>query len=1074
MNHIKIYMLSALLTLGPQMAMAQQAKSKDKPKAERKHYAMRKVSGKVIEGTTGRPVAGALVSATGVKGYGAITDDQGCYQMDVPTIVTNITVKSPDHQMLSVGLAAGEMQNLLKLWPQSFSADYGKDNNVIAASSTDDLNHVTATMNVKDEIQKHLGAYAYTTAHGGMPGIGSTVFIQGLNSLNASAQPLVVVDGVILEQQYNREYIHDGFFNDILSGINPADIENITVMRNATALYGAKGANGVILITTKRAKSLATRITATISAGVTFLPKRLPVLDADGYRNYASEMLKTVNTGITDFKFLNPDPNYYYYPMYHNNTDWGKDLYHTALTQNYGVNVSGGDTEASYNLSVGYTSADATLKCNNMHRLNVRFNTDIHLGQKLDVRFDASFSNTTRAIRDDGAPKDYVEGTPTAPAFLGYVKAPFLSKYSFGAGQLSKDYFDITDESYLDETLTLYSNYNYKLANPYAINEYAESEYKNRFENSLLNLTIQPVWNFNSHLKLSELFSWSLVNTNEKYYIPVNGVPDYYVSSVKDFRENEARSLFSKQNSLQSDTRLTWSNRYDEHAVSAFGGIRLNSENYSRNTQLGYNTGSDKTPFITSALLNATAKVTKEEWNNAAIYLQANYGYRDRYFLQANITTEGSSLFGKDAGSFQLGNVGWGIFPSVQAAWVMSNEEWLAKVPFVNYLKLTAGYDVSGNDDISQFAARSYFASVQFMNDISGIYLAGIGNTKIQWETTSRANVGLEMHLFDNRVGMKANVFTSRTNNLLMLQQLRSISGIESNWTNGGKLKNSGFDISLTGKVLATKAWQWEIGASAGHYKNEIIELADGKAYIDNNLYGATIRTAVGKAANLFYGYKTNGVFATHAEAQEAGLYTVDETGNNRYFSAGDMHFVDTDGNHEINEDDRVVIGDPNPDLYGNIFTSVQYRRLRLDVNMNYSLGNDIYNYMRSQLESGSRFMNQTTAMKKRWQVEGDKTMIPKLTFQDPIGNGRFSDRWIEDGSYLRLKTVTLSYQVPLKVSFIQGMEVWLQGNNLLTLTKYMGTDPEVNAFNSVIGQGIDTGCLPLSRNVMIGTRINF
>lgn len=1074
MNHIKIYMLSALLTLGPQMAMAQQAKSKDKPKTERKHYATRKVSGKVIEGTTGRPVAGALVSATGVKGYGAITDDQGCYQMDVPTIVTNITVKSPDHQMLSVGLAAGEMQNLLKLWPQSFSADYGKDNNVIAASSTDDLNHVTATMNVKDEIQKHLGAYAYTTAHSGMPGIGSTMFIQGLNSLNASAQPLVVVDGVILEQQYNREYIHDGFFNDILSGINPADIENVTVMRNATALYGAKGANGVILITTKRAKSLATRITATISAGVTFLPKRLPVMDADGYRNYASEMLKTVNTGITDFKFLNPDPNYYYYPMYHNNTDWGKDLYHTALTQNYGVNVSGGDTEASYNLSVGYTSADATLKCNNMHRLNVRFNTDIHLGQKLDVRFDASFSNTTRAIRDDGAPKDYVEGTPTAPAFLGYVKAPFLSKYSFGAGQLSKDYFDITDESYLNETLALYSNYNYKLANPYAINEYAESEYKNRFENSLLNITIQPVWNFNSHLKLSELFSWTLVNTNEKYYIPVNGVPDYYVSSVKDFRENEARSLFSKQNSLQSDTRLTWSNRYDEHAVSAFGGIRLNSENYSRNTQLGYNTGSDKTPFITSALLNATAKGTKEEWNNAAIYLQANYGYRDRYFLQANITTEGSSLFGKDAGSFQLGNVGWGIFPSVQAAWVMSNEEWLAKVPFVNYLKLTAGYDVSGNDDIYQFAARSYFAPVQFMNDISGIYLAGIGNTKIQWETTNRANIGLEMHLFDNRVGMKANVFTSRTNNLLMLQQLRSISGIESNWANGGKLKNSGFDISLTGKVLATKAWQWEIGASAGHYKNEIIELADGKAYIDNDLYGATIRTAVGKAANLFYGYKTNGVFATHAEAQEAGLYTVDEIGNKRFFSAGDMHFVDTDGNHEINEDDRVVIGDPNPDLYGNIFTSVQYRRLRLDVNMNYSLGNDIYNYMRSQLESGSRFMNQTIAMEKRWQVEGDKTMIPKLTFQDPIGNSRFSDRWIEDGSYLRLKTVTLSYQVPLKVSFIQGMEVWLQGNNLLTLTKYLGADPEVNAFNSVIGQGIDTGCLPLSRNVMIGTRINF
>lgn len=1075
MNQTKIFMLSAMLTMTASLATAQHAQTKGKPLTEAKKYVTRKVSGRVVEATTGTPVIGALVSATGAPHYGAITDDKGYYEMEVPTFVTNITIKSPDHQLLSVGLAATEQQRKMCLYPTSFSADYTKETNITADNTTTDLSHVTATMNVKDEVQKHLGAYAYTTAHSGMPGIGSTMFIQGLNSLNASAQPLVVIDGVILDQEYGRGVIHDGFFNDILTGINPSDIDKVTIMRNATALYGARGANGVISISTKRAKSLATRITTTISAGATFIPKKMPVMGAEAYRNYASEMLKTVNTPITDFKFLNPDPNYYYYPLYHNNTDWGKDLYHTAPTQNYGVNISGGDTEASYNLSVGYTSTEATLKSNNMNRLNVRFNTDIHLGQKLDVRFDASFSNTTRDIRDDGAPESYTEGTPTSPAFLGYVKAPFLSRYSYGGGQLSKDHFDISDESYLDEALALYSNYNYKLANPYAINLYADSEYKNRFENSLLNLTVQPMWNFNSHLRLSELFSWTLVNTNEKYYIPVNGVPDYYVASVKDYRENEARSLFSKQNSLQSDTRLAWEHRYDEHDIKAFTGVRLNWESYTRNTQLGYNTGSDKTPFISSSLLNATSKGSNEGWNNAAVYLQANYGYRDRYFLQANVTTEGSSLFGKDAGAFQLGNVGWGIFPSVQATWVVSNEKWMATVPVVNYLRLTAGYDVSGNDDIYQFAARTYFAPVQYMNDISGIYLAGIGNTEIQWETTRRANFGFEAHLLNNRLSVTANVFTSRTSNLLMMQQLHTIAGIESNWANGGKLKNQGFDVALSGKIIATKNLQWEMGASVGHYKNKITELADGKSFVDNELYGATIRTAVGKAANLFWGYKTNGVFATHQEATEAGLYTLDATGNRRqYFSAGDMRFADLDGNHEINDDDRVVIGDPNPDIYGNIFTSVQYKRLRLDVNMNYSLGNDIYNYMRRQLESGSRFMNQTTAMEHRWQIEGDVTDMPRLTFQDPLGNSRFSDRWIEDGSYLRLKTVTLSYKIPTKMSFIQGIEVWLQGNNLLTISKYLGADPEVNAFNSVIGQGIDIGCLPLSRNVMLGTRINF
>lgn len=185
------------------------------------------------------------------------------------------------------------------------------------------------------------------------------------------------------------------------------------------------------------------------------------------------------------------------------------------------------------------------------------------------------------------------------------------------------------------------------------------------------------------------------------------------------------------------------------------------------------------------------------------------------------------------------------------------------------------------------------------------------------------------------------------------------------------------------------------------------------------------------------------------------------------------MHFADLDGDHFITEADRTVIGDPNPDIYGNIFTSVQYRRLRLDVRFNYSLGNDIYNYTRQQLESGSRFMNQTTALARRWQMEGQQTDIPRLTFQDPMGNSRFSDRWIEDGSYLRLKTVTLSYDWPISSTFLQGLQFWIQANNLFTATRYLGSDPEGAALSTVLGQGIDAGSLPQSRNFMVGIKIN-
>ena len=314
----------------------------------------------------------------------------------------------------------------------------------------------------------------------------------------------------------------------------------------------------------------------------------------------------------------------------------------------------------------------------------------------------------------------------------------------------------------------------------------------------------------------------------------------------------------------------------------------------------------------------------------------------------------------------------------------------------------------------------------------------------------------------------------------MALQQLGFLSGLKENWSNDGKLKNEGFDVNFNAKVLNLKNWQWEVGASVGHYKNEITALPDNASYLDNTVYGATVRTQVGQAANLFYGYKALGVFSTTAEAQAAGttdskgLYFMDDNGVDRiYFEAGDVHFADLNGDGMITSDDQTIIGDPNPDIYGNIFTSLSWKNLKLELNFNYSLGNDVYNYMRSQLEGGSRFMNQSTAMLRRWQVEGQETDMPRISFQDPKGNSRFSDRWIEDGSYLRLKSATLSYNLPMKSEYIQGIQFWIQGNNLLTFTKYLGSDPEMTMTSNVIGQGIDLGRLPQSRSIVAGVKFN-
>lgn len=1056
MKRYIIYMLSLLLSAASASAQGNTTTLK----------------GRVLSAATGQPLPGAIVSSAEIEGFSTLTGEDGTFEVRVPLFCTALNISAPDYNLLRRGIGDCSQIVDIYLYPSTLRKDYQDATNVLSIAETQGFGYSPA-ISIEEEIQNRLGAQVHTINRSGTPGVGGVMFIGGLNSLYANSQPLIVVDGVIFDQQFGRQMLHNGFYNDILSSISPNDIDRVTVMRNGTALYGAKGANGVILIQTRRNQSMATRITASLSAGVTLEPKHIRMMNAEQYRSYASELLKTTNTTISDFKFLNEDPDYYYYGQYHNNTDWKEQIYRTAITQNYGINVEGGDDVANYNLSLGYTNAQSTLDYNAMNRLSIRFNTDIKFSSQFYTRFDASFVNQSRNLRDDGAPTGYEQGTPTSPAFLGYVKSPFLSPFAYAGGHIS-DHIDINDESYLDEALRNYSNYNYKLGNPYALNRYGDAENKNRFENSMLNVSVTPRFQFTRSLSLSEHFSYNLVNTNEKYYIPIYGMPDYYVESLASTRENEVQSLVSKQNSVMSDTRLEWNRRFEAHHLNAFGGARINWESFSQDSQLGYNTGNDKTPFIQSGP-NSSADGSSASWTNIAWYAQAQYDYLQRYYLQLNLTAETSSRFGKGAtDGLKAFGARWGVFPGIQASWVLTSEPWLANVKGVNYLKLGAGIDVSGNDDISDLASRSYFNSRRYLDAILGLSLGNIGNNRIQWERTRRLNASLDGNFFGNRLSARVNLFSTKTDHLLMLQQMSYLTGLNSNWTNNGTLTNKGFDVTLNGRIVTTRNWQWELGASVGHYKNKVTELANAGGYLDNDIYGATIRSQVGHSANAFWGYQALGVFATSEEAASANLYMLADNGvDHSYFQAGDIHFADLDGNGRIDEGDRTQIGDPNPDFYGNIFSSLIWKRLRLDINLNYSVGNDVYNYLRAQLEGGARFMNQTLALTRRWHGEGHATDIPRAAFQDPMGNGRFSDRWIEDGSYLKLKAVTLSYQLPISSQFLQGLEFWIQGCNLFCFTKYLGSDPETAITPNVIGQGIDAGLLPQSRSVVAGVKIN-
>ena len=356
---------------------------------------------------------------------------------------------------------------------------------------------------------------------------------------------------------------------------------------------------------------------------------------------------------------------------------------------------------------------------------------------------------------------------------------------------------------------------------------------------------------------------------------------------------------------------------------------------------------------------------------------------------------------------------------------------------------------------------------------VDGKLLGNVGNSTLKWETTKRLTAGVEGSFFGNKLHMGLNFFKSWTDNLLTLRQMAWTSGLSENWCNGGKLQNTGFDLSLGVKALDTKSWHWEVGATMGHYKNKVTAIGSDDKSFETKIYGATVLTSVDNPVGLFYGYRTNGVFASTAEANAAGLYQLDESGNKVYFQAGDMRFVDTDGNGCIDDKDRVVIGDPNPSVFGNIYSHLNWKKWSLDVTFSYCLGNDIFNYERSILESGKYFYNQTKAMNARWTTEGQQTSVPRVSYQDSHGNARLSDRWIEDGSYLRLSNVTLSYTLPVNKTFLQGITVWGSAQNLFTITKYLGSNPDCALSGNVLSQGIDRGLLGLGRSFAMGVKIN-
>ena len=721
-----------------------------------------KVKGRIIDAVTKKGFAGARVTTPNLN-VSAMTDENGNYEIGLPDLSVALYVEAPGYSRQVVPVKGRNEVNV-SLFTVSGHAYYDDGMSVSDGEAVVD-GFTSGTLSMTDDMTSLLNGQLRAISHSGDPGSSSSFFIRGYNSVNLSAQPLFVVDGVIWQMQDQVASAVDNYYNNPLTLLDPSDIEKVTILKNGSAVWGAKGANGVVLIDTKRAREMATQIEANISMGFQTPFGSMPLMGAAAYRRYATDIMSGMDRDeVEGFQFTNDDPTRSFYRAVHNDTKWTDEINKTSFIQNYGISVAGGDDIALYRFSLGYAKNDGNIDGTSFNRLNVRFNSDIKLTEDFKIQTDISYAQTGRRTAFEG-----LDGM-RSPYFLSLVKSPLYAPWQYN------------DNGTFSGRLTDVDELN--IGNPLALTGEDVPELdKYRF-----NLNLRPSYQITDRLEVAALFGISYDKENENLFIPDYGVSNEPLytdrGEIYETALNEVRNFMARQTSMSVDGYLAWQILKDwRHDLNARIGGRFYNTYYRYTMGQGYNTGSD---YMT-ALSNTNSDLrtlTGYEYTdrNAAWYFNADYAYRHRYFFNVGM----SSRFGREAGGLDLCGVSWGYFPSVSGAWLVSSEKFMRNVDFINNLKVRVAYTMSGNDNLPLFANRSYFTSTSFVKDATGLVLANIGNEKLKWETTARTNIGLDFSMFSNRLAVNADVFFSRTKDLVTRRPLNDEAGLEYFWDNDG------------------------------------------------------------------------------------------------------------------------------------------------------------------------------------------------------------------------------------------------------------------------------------------------
>ena len=695
-----------------------------------------KVKGRIIDAVTKKGFAGARVTTPNLN-VSAMTDENGNYEIGLPDLSVALYVEAPGYSRQVVPVKGRNEVNV-SLFTVSGHAYYDDGMSVSDGEAVVD-GFTSGTLSMTDDMTSLLNGQLRAISHSGDPGSSSSFFIRGYNSVNLSAQPLFVVDGVIWQMQDQVASAVDNYYNNPLTLLDPSDIEKVTILKNGSAVWGAKGANGVVLIDTKRAREMATQIEANISMGFQTPFGSMPLMGAAAYRRYATDIMSGMDRDeVEGFQFTNDDPTRSFYRAVHNDTKWTDEINKTSFIQNYGISVAGGDDIALYRFSLGYAKNDGNIDGTSFNRLNVRFNSDIKLTEDFKIQTDISYAQTGRRTAFEG-----LDGM-RSPYFLSLVKSPLYAPWQYN------------DNGTFSGRLTDVDELN--IGNPLALTGEDVPELdKYRF-----NLNLRPSYQITDRLEVAALFGISYDKENENLFIPDYGVSNEPLytdrGEIYETALNEVRNFMARQTSMSVDGYLAWQILKDwRHDLNARIGGRFYNTYYRYTMGQGYNTGSD---YMT-ALSNTNSDLrtlTGYEYTdrNAAWYFNADYAYRHRYFFNVGMSLETSSRFGREAGGLDLCGVSWGYFPSVSGAWLVSSEKFMRNVDFINNLKVRVAYTMSGNDNLPLFANRSYFTSTSFVKDATGLVLANIGNEKLKWETTARTNIGLDFSMFSNRLAVNA------------------------------------------------------------------------------------------------------------------------------------------------------------------------------------------------------------------------------------------------------------------------------------------------------------------------------